>query len=110
MNIKITFRSMDHSDAIERYVREKIEKLYKFFKRENSDSIFISFTLEGHRTHHYFIAELKVKSAQYDLIAKKEGPEMYVMIDNVVNIMDKEISREKEKHVSSMKHGAMVRE
>ena len=66
-------------------------------------------TLEAHREHHYFIAELKVKSAQYDLIAKKEGPEMYPMIDYVIHTLEKEIRSAKEKHVSEMKHGAMVR-
>ena len=73
MQTKITFRSMDHSDAIERYAREKMEKLHKFFKKENPDSVFFTMTLEAHREHHYFIAELKVKSAQYDLIAKRRS-------------------------------------
>jgi ribosome-associated translation inhibitor RaiA len=34
MHKKITFRSMDHSDAIEQHVLDKAEKLDKFFKRE----------------------------------------------------------------------------
>jgi ribosomal subunit interface protein len=101
---------MDHSDAIERYAKEKIEKLHKFFKKENPDSVFISMTLESHRTKHYFIAELKIKTAQYDLIAKKEGGEMYPMIDQAVHTMEKEIARTKEKHVSGKKHGAVVRD
>lgn len=109
MQTKITFRSMDHSDAVERYARKKIEKIHKFFKKENPDSVFLSMTLEAHREHHYFIAEFKVKSPQYDLIAKKEGGEMYPMIDLVVSTMEKEIRHAKEKHVSDTKHGAMVR-
>lgn len=110
MKTKITFRSMDHSDAIERYAKEKISKLHKFFKKENPDSVFISMTLESHRTKHYFIAELKIKTAQYDLIAKKEGGEMYPMIDHAVHIMEKEITRAKEKHVSSKKQAPINRD
>ena len=109
MQTKITFRGMDHSDAIERYAHEKIAKLYKFFKKENQDSVFISMTVESHREHHYFIAELKIKTSQYDVIAKKEGTEMYPVIDYVVATMEKEITHAKEKHVAGKKHGVVVR-
>jgi putative sigma-54 modulation protein len=109
MQTKITFRAMDHSDAIERYAHEKIAKLHKFFKKENQDSVFISMTVESHREHHYSIAELKIKTPQYDLIAKKQGPEMYSVIDYVASTMEKEIAQAKEKHVAGKKHGFVVR-
>ena len=109
MQTKITFRGMDHSSAIERYAHEKIAKIYKFFKKENQDSVFITMTFESHREHHYSIAELKVKTPQYDLIAKKQGTEMYSVIDYVAATMEKEIAHAKEKHVAGKKHGAVIR-
>jgi len=107
MQTKITFRGMDHSEAIERYARTKMEKLHKFFKKENPGSVFITMTLDSHRTKHYFMAEIKVKTAQYDLLAKKEGADLYPMIDQTVHTMEKEIARSKEKHVSQKKHGGV---
>ena len=103
MQKKITFRSMDHSDAIERYAFEKIAKLDKFFKREPSP-IVINIVLEAHRVHHYFIAELKVKSLHYDFVARAEGSDMYSMIDDTVHKMVKDISRKKEKLVHQSHH------
>lgn len=105
MQTKITFRGMDHSEAIERYARTKMEKLHKFFKKENPDSVFITMTLDSHRTKHYFMAEIKVKTAHYDLLSKKEGAEMYPMIDQAVHTMEKEIAHAKEKFVSKRNHG-----
>ena len=105
MQIKITFRGMDHSDAIERYAHKKMEKLHKFFKKENPGSVFITMTLDSHRTKHYFMAELKIKTAQYDLLSKKEGADLYPMIDQTVQTMEKEITHAKEKHISKRNQG-----
>lgn len=101
MQKKITFRSMDHSDAIENHAYEKLAKLDKFFKREPSP-IIIEMVLEAHREQHYFIAELKVNSTHYDLVSKTEGNDMYSMIDEAVHKMVKEISRKKEKMVHDL--------
>lgn len=98
MQKNITFRSMDHSDAIEKHAQDKLAKLDKFFKREPSP-IIIDLVLEAHRESHYFIAELRVKSTHYDLIARTEGNDMYSMIDEAVHKMVKEISRKKERLV-----------
>ncbi|MBV8661108.1 MAG: ribosome-associated translation inhibitor RaiA [Candidatus Dependentiae bacterium] len=92
---KITFRSMDHSDAIEKHVLDKAEKLDKFFKREPAP-VDIEIILEAHREKHYFKAEVIVTSKNYHLVAHSEGSDMYAMIDDAMHKMIREIANKKE--------------
>jgi len=96
MRKRITFRSMDRSDAIEKHIYNKISKLDKFFKRESSP-INIEMILEAHREKQYFNVEFKVNSPHYHIVVKTEGHDMYAMIDEAVLIMIKDITRKKEK-------------
>ncbi len=100
MHKRIMFRYMDHSDAIEKYIYKKIQRLDKFFKREPLP-INIDMTLAAHREKHYFNVEFKVNSTHYHSVVKTEGHDMYAMIDDAVSIMIKDITRKKEK----MGHG-----
>ena len=105
MKIKITFRSMKHSDAIENYAKEKLAKLDKFFKRDNSSTVSYNLTLEAHRSHNFFISELHVTSSHYNLNIKGEDSDMYQAIDNIINKMEHELAKEKRKFVDNLKHG-----
>ncbi len=96
MHKRITFRSMDHSDAIEKYIHKKVEKIDKFFKREPLP-LHIDIILEAHRERHYFKVEFKVNSYNYHIVVNTEGMDMYHMIDEAVTKMIKEITRRKEK-------------
>lgn len=100
MHKRIMFRSMDRSDAIEKYMYKNLQKLDKFFKREPLP-INIEMILQAHGEQHYFNVELKVNSTNYHLVVKTEGNDMYAMIDEAVHIMIKDITRKKEK----MGHG-----
>jgi ribosomal subunit interface protein len=95
MHKKITFRSMDHSDAIEQHVLDKAEKLDKFFKREPLP-IDIEIVLEAHHDKHFYKAAVIVKSKNYNLVAHAEGSDMYAMIDEAMHTMVREIAHKKE--------------
>lgn len=105
MKIKITFRSMKHSNAIENYAREKLAKLDKFFKRDNTEIVSYNLTLDAHRSHNFFISELHITSSNYNLIVKVEDSDMYQAIDKIIHKMNNELAKEKRKHVDSLKHG-----
>lgn len=96
MHKRITFRSMDHSNAIENYINKKIEKIKKFFKRE-PQPIYIDIILELNREKHAFKIECKLHSVHYHLITHGQGPDIYLMIDNAISKMIKDISRKKER-------------
>lgn len=96
MHKRIMFRSMSHSDAIEKYIYKKIEKIEKFFKREPRP-VYVDVVLEPHREKHFFKVEFKVNSFHYHLLVQTEGLDMYAMIDDAVHKMIKDITRKKEK-------------
>lgn len=96
MHKRITFRSMAHSHAIENYIHNKIIKIEKFFKRE-PQPIYIDIILEPHREKHFFKVEFKVNSYHYHVVVKTEGMDMYMMIDDAITRIIKEITRKKER-------------
>jgi len=95
MHKKITFRAMDHSDAIEQHVLHKAEKLDKFFKREPLP-ITIEIILDAHYEHHFFNAEIIVNSKNYHLVVCTQGSDMYAMIDEAIHKMIRSIAHKKE--------------
>ena len=96
MHKKILFRCMDHSDAIEKYIYKKIEKIDKFFKREPSP-IYIDMILQSHKRKELVQVEFRVHSAHYNIIIRTEGYDIYAMIDEAVHRMIKDMTRRKDK-------------
>jgi len=103
MQKKITFRSMAHSDAIEQYVTNKIQKISKFFKRDSSN-VDMQVVLDAHREKHYFQVEFKIDSCNYHMFVKSQGSDMYAMIDEVISKISKDIARKKEKRAHGYHH------
>jgi ribosomal subunit interface protein len=96
MHKRIIFRSMAYSDAIEKYIYKKIEKIYKFFKREPLP-VNIDIMLEPHREKDYFKVEFKINSVRYHIAVQAKGLDMYAVIDEALNRIVKEITKKKEK-------------
>jgi len=103
MHKRITFRSMAHSDAIEKHVLKKIAKVDRFFKRE-PEPISMEIILEPHREKHFFKVEFLVNSHNYHIVIKTEGMDMYAMIDEAISKMVKDIARKKEKMGHDLHH------
>ena len=95
MHKRIMFRCMSHSDAIEKYISKKIEKLDKFFKR-NVQPVFIDIVLEPHHQKHFYKIACKINSTQYHTSIHSQGMDMYMMIDEAVRKIIKDITRRKE--------------
>lgn len=77
--LQITFHGLDHSDAVENLVREKVNKLEQFFDRLTSCRVAIE-------SHHKSTSNLHVKGSSYlvrislgvpgtELVAKCESEE-----------------------------------
>jgi len=87
---------MDHSDAIEKYIHKKLEKLDKFFKRD-VQPVFIEMTLQGHREKHCCNVAFKINSIEYHNCIHMQGQDIYAMIDEALIKMIKDMARKKEK-------------
>ena len=91
MQADMTFRGIDSSVAMEQYAAKYLTKFKKYFGKEEPDSIFVHVVFEGSLNHHIFSCEVRIKSPHFDLIAKREGKEMYSVIDEVMHIMEREL-------------------
>ena len=98
MHKRITFRNMDHSDVMEQYINQQLEKIEKFLKNEPTP-IYIDMVLEPTKNHAHPRAELRVKTPHFDLISnyEYEGTEMYDVIDRVIDIMYRQLLEHKKK-------------
>lgn len=109
MNIRIAFRGMDHSNAIENYANKELEKLTKFLHKEPEPIYFdLVLTADHQRSHHE--VELRVNSKHFHLMAQREGKDLYQELEHVVKIMSKEIKKHKEKALDKRNHPNIPKE
>lgn len=111
MNKQFTFKGMEHSAAIEKYAREQLKRIDTFLEHEQErEPIFMRMSFDAEKTHHHHTIEFNLKSPAYDLHVHEEGPEMYKLINDVVDMMYSRLRKEKEKHVDNHKKGLHKRE
>ena len=98
MNKRIVFRNMDHSDIMEAYANEKLEKIITFLENDRGP-VHIDLYLEPSKVHKHHRVELHVKSADYDLNSsyEHEGDEFYNTLDHVIDVMYRQLHEAKRK-------------
>ncbi len=103
MNISITFRHMDASEAIKAYAREKVAKLQKFLRQPMTAKVTLSLDKLRH------VAETRVSSGGAHLEAKESTEDMYVSIDRVIGKLERQIRATKGTAQAKKRRGATVR-
>ncbi len=91
MDIKITARHFELTDALRDYAQKEVFTLKRYFDHLISGHIILS--VEKHRQ----IAELVIHVWGTDLASKAESEDMYLAIDEVVEKMERQIKRYKDK-------------
>lgn len=105
MNVRIVFRAMDHSDAIEEYVHQELEhKLLKFVQKEG-DLNHVDVVLDAGKIHAHHHVEIRLKSKHYHFIASDEGPDLYIAIDRAIKIIVEDVKKQKDRAISERNHG-----
>ena len=98
MDIKISFHDMDHSNPLEAHARGKLHKLEEMVSvHENMHPFFVELWLHGKKLHANHSAELHLKTPLFDLVTHDNGPDLYVLTDNVIDKMVKLIKKERGK-------------
>jgi len=103
MNVSITFRHMDPSEAIKRHVRDKLAKLQKFLRQPMTAKV----TLSIDRLKH--IAETRISSGGAHLEAKESSEDMYASIDKVMAKLERQIRASKGAAQAKRRGGETVR-
>ena len=99
MNKRIVFRNMDHSDVMEKYANEQLEKIIQFLENDRGP-VYIDLYLEPSKVHEHPRVELHVKSAEYNLNSsyEYEGVGFYDVLDRVIDTMYRELHEAKRKN------------
>ena len=91
MEIIIHARHLDATEAIKNYIKKKALKLTKYSSKINK----IQFTLKIEGTNN--IVEAICSAARATLVAETKNSDMYAAIDLVIDKLEKQIIKQKEK-------------
>ncbi len=93
MQLNITGHQLDITEAIRAYVTGKLEKLERHFDHITNVHVILSVDKVVHR------AEAAVHVARGEVFAEAESEDMYAAIDQLIDKLDRQILRHKEKLV-----------
>jgi putative sigma-54 modulation protein len=85
MNVSITFRHRDASEAIKKHAAAKLGKLQKFLRQPMTAKVTISVDKLKH------VAEARISSGGAHLEAKESSDDMYTSIDRMIEKLDRQI-------------------
>ena len=91
MNIEVTFRHMNSSDALRSYVEDKLDKLDKLLVEPVNVHVVLS--VEKIRQ----IAEITLHTKDFSANALEESNDLYASIDLAMDKLDIQVKKHKEK-------------
>lgn len=91
MQITITGRHIEITDAIKKYIEEKIGRLEKYYKHIIEAHVIIEKQRERH------IAEVNIIASNLKIVAKEESVDMYATIDKLVDNAGSQLKKHREK-------------
>ena len=98
MNIAITFRHLEASDAVKDYATEKVAKLQKFLRQPMRARVTLERESKGaHR------CEAEINAGSHHFVATHAGDDMYASIDMVVDKLERQINHEHKSRIRAKK-------
>lgn len=91
MQTSVTFKNLDPSDPIRSYASDKLNRLDKYFHNPCEASVVLSVEKFRH------IAEVNIKGDKLTINGKEETEDMYSAIDMVLDKLEKQIKKNKQK-------------
>lgn len=102
MHKRITFKGMDHSEAIENYASEQLDRVVEFLSNERSP-VYIDLMFKPSKIHAHHLVELRIKSPNYSIVSNYEGKDFYGTVDRVIDVMYCELHEHKRKLLDKKK-------
>lgn len=91
MHTSVTFKNLDPSDHLKSYISEKLNRFDKFLDSAAEANVVLS--VEKHR----HTAEVKIIGGKININGKEETSDMYSAIDIVLDKLEKQIKKTKQK-------------
>lgn len=95
MQVMITGKGMELTDAIKAYTEEKISSLDKFYDKILSAKVIVGKESQHHQKGDVFVAECKLDVPGRDLFAEKKEDTLYKAIDKVRDYLESELKKYK---------------
>jgi putative sigma-54 modulation protein len=92
MDINVTFRNMEATDALRQHALNKADKLHKFTK--NPISLHFILNAEQHKNH---IAEIVFLSDHQRYTSTASTNDMYASIDEAIHKLETQLRKHKER-------------
>ncbi len=90
MNLTITGRHVEVTEALDQYVREKLDHVVRHFDHVTSAHVILS--VEKHEQK----AECTLHVKSKDLHAEATGDQLYAAIDALIDKLDRQVRKHKE--------------
>lgn len=92
VNVKVTFKNTDSTEALKTYAHDKVENCVSKFIHGNADvHVVLNVDNKGQ------VAEATFHSDGSDFNAKVDSDDMYTSIDGMVNSLSNQLRKHKEK-------------
>ena len=95
INLNITFKHTEATDALKQYAQDKIEACLKKFVHHDTEAHLI-LRVEKNRQ----IAEISFRTDGADFNCKEEKADLYIAIDSLVDALTHQLRKHKEKITS----------
>lgn len=97
MQIIISGRGVDLTDAVESYVQKKLNNLEKFLSNIIRANVALGKETRHHNKGEVFFAECRLEVPGNDLFARENAADLYTAIDFLQATLDREIKKYKVK-------------
>ena len=91
MQTSVTFKNLDPSDTLKSYVADKLNRFDRLLDNPAEANVVLSVEKFRH------IAEINIAGDRLTIIGKEETVDMYSAIDNVLDKLEKQIKKSKQK-------------
>lgn len=91
MQTSVTFKNIDPSDNLKSYVGDKLDRFDKFLDNPAEANVVLAVEKFRH------IAEINISGDRLSIIGKEETVDMYSAIDMVLDKLEKQIKKNKQK-------------
>lgn len=99
MNISITFRHVESTEAMKAHATDKVAKLQKFLRQPMTAKVTLSVETREQ------VAEVRVSSGSEHFEAKESSHDMYQAIDKVIHKLERQVQDVKGAHEAKRRRG-----
>ncbi|HWO41317.1 MAG TPA: ribosome-associated translation inhibitor RaiA [Candidatus Eisenbacteria bacterium] len=92
VSVSVAFRHLEPTNALKRYVEDKIHRIGKYFARPLKAHVVLSLDAKQRQ-----IVEVELQAHRFKAHGKEENRDLYAAIDLVIDKLERQVQKHKEK-------------